>query len=225
MFGGILTPVKFNFGADLVVPDGGKLWMRVRNREFELIMKSWSDVNLSVKLDKSTTPSSVYTTDADGFQVMKPLSDLGSSYTVIAKNAADSLPVTGTNAITTVETFVIPPNTFKPGDLVVVKMRSFKTGTAGALNARMTIGGWAAQFQSSATNLHNSFERSAIIKSSVLTRELSQTTNTPISSGSFSIKFDMNIDWTVSQNLQIAVQNFNAADTTIIYYWELSRIR
>lgn len=44
MFGGISTPVKFNFGADLIVPNSGKLWMRLRNREFELIMKSWSDV-------------------------------------------------------------------------------------------------------------------------------------------------------------------------------------
>jgi len=51
MFGGILTPVKFNFGADLAVPDGGKLWMRVRNREFELIMKSWVDIDLSTKAD------------------------------------------------------------------------------------------------------------------------------------------------------------------------------
>ncbi len=32
---------------------------------------------LSTKLDKSTTPSSVYTTDARGLQVMKPLSDFG----------------------------------------------------------------------------------------------------------------------------------------------------
>lgn len=51
MFGGISTPVKFNFGADLVVPNGGKLWLRVRNGEFELIMKSWIDVDLSSKAD------------------------------------------------------------------------------------------------------------------------------------------------------------------------------
>lgn len=51
MFGGISNYVKFNFGADLVVPNGGKLWMRVRNREFELIMKSWSDIDLSTKAD------------------------------------------------------------------------------------------------------------------------------------------------------------------------------
>lgn len=41
MFGSVST--KFNFGADLVVPNGGKLWLKVRNNEFELIMKSWAD--------------------------------------------------------------------------------------------------------------------------------------------------------------------------------------
>jgi hypothetical protein len=36
---------------------------------------------LDLKLDKSTTPSSVYATDEDGEQVMKPLSEIGSSET------------------------------------------------------------------------------------------------------------------------------------------------
>lgn len=42
---------SFVIGADLIVPNGGKLWMRVRNREFELIMKSWVDIDLSTKAD------------------------------------------------------------------------------------------------------------------------------------------------------------------------------
>lgn len=50
MFGSVST--KFNFGADLVVPNGGKLWLKVRNNEFELIMKSWADaIDLSTKAD------------------------------------------------------------------------------------------------------------------------------------------------------------------------------
>lgn len=39
MFGS--TPVRFNLGADLLVPNGGKIWFRFRNDELELIMKSW----------------------------------------------------------------------------------------------------------------------------------------------------------------------------------------
>lgn len=41
MFAGISTP--FNLGADLVVPNDGKIWFRYRNGKLELIMKSWSE--------------------------------------------------------------------------------------------------------------------------------------------------------------------------------------
>ena len=41
-FGGVNTP--FDLGADLVVPNEGKIWFRSRNGKLELIMKSWSDV-------------------------------------------------------------------------------------------------------------------------------------------------------------------------------------
>ena len=44
--------------------------------EFEIKTQE-IDEELDLKLDKSTTPSSVYTTDAAGLQVMKPLSEFG----------------------------------------------------------------------------------------------------------------------------------------------------
>lgn len=140
---------SFVIGADLLVPNEGKLWFRFRNNELELIDKNWFEINevatpqnlgefidsldsktdvkdtdefvlsdsddelkskktrffdiknklkgyfdtlylslsifndfvtdvfysLDNKLDKSSTPSSVYATDEDGLQVMKPLSD------------------------------------------------------------------------------------------------------------------------------------------------------
>lgn len=49
MFGS--TPIKFNLGADLIVPNEGKIWFRFRNDELELIMKSWNDIDLSNKAD------------------------------------------------------------------------------------------------------------------------------------------------------------------------------
>lgn len=133
-----IAPIKFNEGADIIVPNGGKLWFRINEEFAKLMMKSWSEVDLSTKadlvggkvpasqlpsyvddvleftdlasfpatgesgkiyvaldtnytyrwsgsayvkisdnekLDKSSTPSSVYTTDEDGLQVMKPISD------------------------------------------------------------------------------------------------------------------------------------------------------
>lgn len=140
---------SFVIGADLIVPNEGKIWFRFRNNELELIDKNWFKINevataqnlgefinsldsktdvkdtdefvlsdsddglkskktrfldlktklksyfdtfylslsifndfvtdvfssLDNKLDKSTTPSSVYTTDAEGLQVMKPISE------------------------------------------------------------------------------------------------------------------------------------------------------
>lgn len=41
-FAGVNTP--FDLGADLVVPNEGKIWFRSRNGLLEMIMKSWSDV-------------------------------------------------------------------------------------------------------------------------------------------------------------------------------------
>ena len=45
---------SFVIGADLVVPNKGKIWFRFRNNELELIMKSWVNVDLSTKQDKLT---------------------------------------------------------------------------------------------------------------------------------------------------------------------------
>lgn len=43
--------IPFNFGADLVVPIGGKVWMKYYTTGLELVMKSWSDFDLSTKAD------------------------------------------------------------------------------------------------------------------------------------------------------------------------------
>lgn len=74
-----LADSKFFFldETDLVVPAGGKVWLKYGPSYCEVIFKSWTDV--SGKLDKSTTPSSVYATDASGNQEMKLISELGSS--------------------------------------------------------------------------------------------------------------------------------------------------
>jgi lysophospholipase L1-like esterase len=58
---------------DLVIPAGGKVWLKYGNPYCEVIFKSWDNT----KLDKSSTPLSVYATDGSGNQETKPLSEIG----------------------------------------------------------------------------------------------------------------------------------------------------
>ena len=46
-----IAPIKFNEGADIIVPNGGKIWFRINGGFASLMMKSWSDVDLSTKAD------------------------------------------------------------------------------------------------------------------------------------------------------------------------------
>lgn len=55
-FGGV--DVAFNFGADLVVPIGGKVWMKYYTTGLELVMKSWSDV-VSEKISITHSPNTL----------------------------------------------------------------------------------------------------------------------------------------------------------------------
>ena len=57
------------------------------------------DIDTSGKLDKSTTPSSVYTTDAGGLQVMKPLSEIGTTQNYFTFSTNTTLSNTHHNAV------------------------------------------------------------------------------------------------------------------------------
>lgn len=50
--------IPFNFGADLVVPVGGKVWMKYYTTGLELVMKSWSDV-VSEKISITHSPNTL----------------------------------------------------------------------------------------------------------------------------------------------------------------------
>lgn len=39
-----IAPIKFNEGADIIVPNGGKIWFRINEEFANVMMKSWSDV-------------------------------------------------------------------------------------------------------------------------------------------------------------------------------------
>lgn len=163
-------------------------------------------------------------TETDGL-----LSAIVSSYTVIAKNFVNSSPVTGTIIDTTVESFVIPANTFQVGDCVVFKCRTNKTGTNGGILHRHKIGLAAIFFTqtNTATSLMTQISRMMIIKSATDSEEIDNTANiSPYSSeGQFPRKLTYNIDWTVAQTLDIVIRLSNALDSVVVSYWELSRIR
>ena len=64
-------------GVDLVVPAGGKVWLKYGPSYCEMIFKSWTEIDLSTKLDKVSTTGveRVYTINADGSQGTKAASD------------------------------------------------------------------------------------------------------------------------------------------------------
>lgn len=68
-------PFYFSEESDLVFPNNHYIYASFDPSGFRVIFKSW--VDLSTKLDKSTTLSSVYGTDVSGNQAMIPLSDFG----------------------------------------------------------------------------------------------------------------------------------------------------
>ena len=64
-------------GVDLVIPAGGKVWLKYGPSYCEMIFKSWSEVDLSTKLDKDATAGveRAYIINADGSQSTKATSD------------------------------------------------------------------------------------------------------------------------------------------------------
>ncbi|MQP63370.1 hypothetical protein GFJ99_11755 [Flavobacterium sp. LMO6] len=61
---------------DLIIPPAGKVCLKYGNSYSELLFKNWDNT----KLDKSTTPDSVYTTDASGNQEMIPKSSFRQTF-------------------------------------------------------------------------------------------------------------------------------------------------
>ena len=140
------------------------------------------------------------------------------------QSVTDGTAVTGTTASTLTTSVLIPANTVTTGDIIYIKTRVRKTGTAGTLTTRMyintsaAIGGSliATSAAAAATTLMFQYSRSLAVKSS---------TNTESMAGNLNVNADdntavttavsaNNIDWTVNQYLVVAVQNGSTADTS-----------
>jgi hypothetical protein len=139
------------------------------------------------------------------------------------QSVIDGTAITGTTASTLTATILIPANTVSVGDVIYVKTRVRKTGTAGTLTTRMYIntssaigGSLIATSAAAATTLMFQYSRSLAVKS---------TTNTESMAGNLNVNADdntavttavsaNNIDWTVAQYLVVAVQNGSTADSS-----------
>jgi hypothetical protein len=156
----------------------------------------------------------------------------GSTY----KSTTDTSAVTGTTANTKVAAQLVPANTFAVGDIIQIRARISKVGTAGLTTLRVYINTAdsltvpAATLISTSTSAANSqinfgIEKNSVIKSATVTQN-----NSAITSGLFqepqtsnAALTNSNIDWTVNQYIIFAIQNGAAGDSTVLSYFQITK--
>lgn len=150
-------------------------------------------------------------------------------------STTDSDGLTNSTVNTMVTSAFIPANTINVGDIVYIKTRARKTGSAGTLIVRMYVNTSAALggslIATSGTNATSTayfqYSRTLAIKSS---------TNTETMAGNFNVNPDdniassagmsvNNIDWTQDQYLVIAHQNGNRGDTSLNSFYHIQILK
>ncbi len=133
----------------------------------------------------------------------------------------DGTAVTGTTSNTVTGSVLIPANTVQVGDVIEVRARVRKTGTAGLLTVRgyfntsAAIGGANVSIVSNAnTSLFCQFKRSLPVKSSTNTESWPIGSTFSDDSQTGTVAVSSNIDWTQNQYFIIAVTNTSAADSS-----------
>lgn len=141
------------------------------------------------------------------------------------QNTTDGTIVTGSTSNTLTKSILIPANTVGVGDVVYIKSRATKTGTAGTLVVRMyvntsaAIGGSliATSATNAATTRYFQYTRTLAVKT---------TTNTETMAGNLNVNADdnvavttavsaNNINWTQNQYLVIAHANSSISDGSV----------
>ena len=119
---------------------------------------------------------------------------------------------------------LIPANTVKVGDILNIRVRLRKTGTAGTVilrfyvNTSVAIGGATVGTSTTAgaTTLFNQMTRVLAVKSATSTENFqgggAATIDDTVFTGGASTN---NIDWTITQYLVVAIQNGNTADSSL----------
>jgi len=136
----------------------------------------------------------------------------------------DGIAITGTTSGQVTGSILIPANTVAVGDLLYIKTRVRKTGTAGTFVVRMYVntstaigGSLIATSGTNATSaLYFQYSRTLAVKTS---------TNTESMAGNFNVQADdnttstaavsaSNINWTIDQYIVVVITNSSTADTT-----------
>jgi len=135
-------------------------------------------------------------------------------------NITDSAAITGTTGATYIRSQLIPANTFAVGDVIRIRQRGRKTGTAGVttmgiyINTVDTFAGSTiigAYTTTAATHLWVQMKRDFYIKSATVTEGMTASGTAPVDEISFlTAATNTNINWAVDQYIIFTV-NPNAA--------------
>lgn len=148
---------------------------------------------------------------------------IGSSQT-IWKNTTDSAAVTGTTTVTKLRSQLIPANTFNVGEVIRIRWRDRKTGTAGNathslyVNTSDTVTGASLLgfFTQTSTRVAFQGKRDLVIKSSTVTEVADNGTSLVTDDADIQTAFDnVNVNWAVDQYIIFAVNPANAGDSMI----------
>jgi hypothetical protein len=146
----------------------------------------------------------------------------------------DSAGLTGTTANTKVRSVSIPANTVAVGDLIFIRVRARKTGTAGALvqrfyiNTSDAIGGSLIGTGATMANtgLYQQIYRTLAVKSSTVTETMqaggSGNVDDVVLTGAVA---NNNINWTQDQYLIIAHQNVSSGDTSLNSFYHIQILK
>lgn len=147
-----------------------------------------------------------------------------SGVTINKQKVTDGTAVTGTTISSYTDSVLILANTVTTGDILYVKTRIRKVGTAGTLTTRMyvntsaAIGGSlvATSATAAAVSLYFQYSRTLAVKTSTNTETMAGNANiNPDDNTALTIAVSTsNIDWTQNQYLVVAVQNGSTADTS-----------
>jgi hypothetical protein len=156
------------------------------------------------------------------------------SLPLLYKSTTDQTAVTGVTTNTKVVGVLIPANTVTVGSIINFKCRLGKTGGSGLMGLRIyantadsIVTPAPTLLMTSSTNninqTYQAIDRNAIVKSATVTQTL-QAIATGVQNDAVVIQASLtnsNIDWTVNQYLIFAIQNANAADSTVLSYYEI----
>jgi hypothetical protein len=152
---------------------------------------------------------------------------------LIYKDLNNQTAVTGNTNNNKVVSVLIPANTITVGNIIEIKARAGKTGSAGIATLRV-YANTADSIVSPAPTLltttalisiatnYIGIDRTAIVKSATNTQTAQANSSIPTDAavGTASLT-NSNIDWTINQYLIFALQNGAAGDSTVLSYYQI----